>query len=380
MIPSNAILKAVLLLGLVGSSVASEKHNLVEIESDLFTEDELFFGRELQAMSVPPPEDICIDFALTFENYPTLDPDGNIVPGRAVNNGDYISDQYFRAFGIMFESTGGLEAFPRVFDSANPNPLDLDLGTPHVAYGGPGRGAGGRPGTPGQNDVPRGNVLIVQENDPNETNNDFSIPNDKRGGGTIMVIFTRPVRLLETIGLLDIADDRGETRIEVTYATSADEDAPKLLQTFDLDGNGNNGQVIQEIDLPYVSRLNVVFGTSGAITFVNFCADEVRVAFGEGEGEVGNEIPGVKPFRKLEKDDADEATADTIVSETKDRKLEKRRPSSKAIPAAKTTKGRKLHLEAIEQRKKNSTANTKRENKKPPSRNYTRGGGKQHKK
>lgn len=123
---------------LMGSTVAVSRKEIAEAEQEriLLEEDENFWGRDLQ-MSMPPP---CIDYKLNFEKYPLIDANGNIVEGNDVDAGDYISDQYQQAFGLDMSSTGGLLPYPRVFDSANPNPKDLDLGTPNGDFGGPGRG------------------------------------------------------------------------------------------------------------------------------------------------------------------------------------------------------------------------------------------------
>lgn len=350
---TTATLKAtaILLLSLIGSSVAIPQEQTFEIESVL-DEDESFFGRTLQDMSMPP-DNICIDFQLSFEVYPEIR-DGLIVPGNPVRNGDYISNQYFDAFGILMESTGGEFPFPRIFDSSNPNPLDLDLGTPHRDFGGPGRGEGGRRGAPGENSVPLGNLLIIQEDDPNQTGNSGRLPNDKLGGGTITFDFTRPVRFMEDVGMIDISDDMGETNIEFTYSTT--EGGPERFRRIDVDGTGNNGVSVVPVGLPYVRRMNVNFGTSGGITFVNFCANVVRVGFGEESD--GSSLPPVDSFanRKLEsRPEASESTVDDVA----DRNLE-----NNPIESTKTTKGRKLFPTTNEHK-----------NKKPP-RNYTRGANK----
>jgi hypothetical protein len=66
-----------------------------------------------------------------------------------------------------------------VFDSANPNMVDRDLGTPNEDFGGPGQGTGGESGSPFQNDRAKGNILIVAEN-LRDDNGDglIDVPND----------------------------------------------------------------------------------------------------------------------------------------------------------------------------------------------------------
>lgn len=51
-----------------------------------------------------------------------------------------------------------------MFDSAHPTGGDFDLGTPNQDFGGPGIGVGGEAGSPFQNDLAKGNILVVGEN------------------------------------------------------------------------------------------------------------------------------------------------------------------------------------------------------------------------
>ncbi len=50
-----------------------------------------------------------------------------------------------------------------IFDSANPTGEDPDLAAPHEDFGGPGRGEAGREGSPHENRVSLGKILIVAE-------------------------------------------------------------------------------------------------------------------------------------------------------------------------------------------------------------------------
>jgi hypothetical protein len=73
-------------------------------------------------------------------------------------------------------AAGGFGTLPRTLDTANPGeePFgDADLGAPNekCTPPGPGVGAGGEPGLPGENCSPLGNVLIIQEE-----NEDLTIP------------------------------------------------------------------------------------------------------------------------------------------------------------------------------------------------------------
>lgn len=103
-----------------------------------------------------------------------------------------------------------------IFNSSNVTGGDVDLGTPNVEYGGPGIGDGGN-SSAGlyANDVPQGNVLIIQEPavDP-------SIPNDHSEGGCMVFEFYQPVELLD-IGVLDADEPVKITVRLVVSLTSA---------------------------------------------------------------------------------------------------------------------------------------------------------------
>jgi hypothetical protein len=85
--------------------------------------------------------------------------------------------------------------------SSNPKD-DPDLGSPNMKCpgGGPGRGAGGEPGSPFPNCVPLGNVLIIQ--DPRTTS---SVANDSPFGGCFLFEFNSPIEVLNT-GILDVEE------------------------------------------------------------------------------------------------------------------------------------------------------------------------------
>lgn len=89
-----------------------------------------------------------------------------------------------------------VDATAMIFDSENPSEGDRDLGTPNRDFGGPGVGRAGRKGQPHENSEPRGNVLIISQDD------DPSVPNDERFGGYFLFEFETPM-VLKEIGLLD---------------------------------------------------------------------------------------------------------------------------------------------------------------------------------
>jgi hypothetical protein len=88
------------------------------------------------------------------------------------------------------------DATVMIFDSTNPSGGDVDLGTPNVDFGGPGIGRAGQQGRRYENNLPRGNLLIISQDD------DSSDPNDNRRGGIMQFDFTPDV-VAKQLGLLD---------------------------------------------------------------------------------------------------------------------------------------------------------------------------------
>ena len=99
------------------------------------------------------------------------------------------------SLGLTLFAEGGEGSLPCLFDTANPRKEktggDPDLGAPnnYCTPPGPGRGDGGRPGEPGENCDPLGNVLIIQE--PG-----IDVPDDNRDGGLLTLDFPAGWRLL----------------------------------------------------------------------------------------------------------------------------------------------------------------------------------------
>ena len=112
------------------------------------------------------------------------------------------------------------------FDTSDPPGStgdDLDLGAPNKAFGGPGVGAGGRPG-PFQNDRPLGNVLVIQE-DPALEDENPSPMDDCDGGGTVVFDFSElsasGVRV-SLVTVLDV-DNKQQAKSEFRLYGSNDE-------------------------------------------------------------------------------------------------------------------------------------------------------------
>ena len=127
-----------------------------------------------------------------------MTPDGTVLEG-----GDYVSLEWFSAYGITIKASstnGGYtpDGQARIYDTSIPGE-DLDLGSPNkkCTPSGPGVGVGGEPGQPGENCVPQGNVLIIQDGRTDK-------PSDNGFGGSIEFCFDTPAPEVYSIGLMDI--------------------------------------------------------------------------------------------------------------------------------------------------------------------------------
>lgn len=107
----------------------------------------------------PLTPDICteidVDFSVSADGTPVI-------------RGKYVSDNWLR-FGLILSAEGGVGDAPCFFDTASPlcknGDGDSDLGALNEACtpSGPGTGIGGVPGVDGENCLPLGNALIIQE-------------------------------------------------------------------------------------------------------------------------------------------------------------------------------------------------------------------------
>lgn len=188
--------------------------------------------------------------------------------GNPLRSGDILSDQYAE-FGIHVTSNDPLSHPVMIFDTAAPTGGDLDLGTPHRDFGGPGVGSGGETGGPGENQAPLGNVLILSED------GDAADPDDSATGGTLIFTFDEPADV-QAVRLLDI---------DVSGATIA---------LFDADGSrfdviavpnlGDNSVQVVPVDATGVSRLEITLPQSGAVAGIEF--------EGESSDESANDLAG----------------------------------------------------------------------------------------
>jgi hypothetical protein len=124
------------------------------------------------------------------------------VNGTAIPGGTYVQDQWLAAYGLLLSACGGFGDAPRLFNTSDIGDEligDSDLGSPNqfCSPSGPGVGAGGKPDQPGENCVPQGNVLIIQEEDTEQ-------PDDSEDGCCITFDFINKVEYVYEIGLMDI--------------------------------------------------------------------------------------------------------------------------------------------------------------------------------
>ena len=201
-------------------------------ETGVFTDLASFQTCDCQGVECPLP-------ALDFEGHPA---------------GTIIDDEYEPEITITTDDPVDHPAM--IFDTANPTGDDEDLGTPNADFGGPGIGAGGAAGQPGENSQSHDGVLIITE-DGSTTN-----PDDNEAGGTITLTFDVP-RPVYAVEILDIDPD------ESGSVTANLADGGQVVTTF---GNlGNNSYQFVVVDAQRVRSLDVTFSDSGALASVIFC-------------------------------------------------------------------------------------------------------------
>ena len=165
---------------------------------------------------------------------PTIDFETNAI-GSPLSAGDVLTDQ-FAEFGVHITTHDPVNNPAMIFDSANPTGNDFDLAS-----------------------TDQNNILIISEDA------DSSDPDDRAAGGTLIFTFDNPV-MLDDVGLLDV--DGSETATIRLY----DADSNLISETL-VNGAGNNQAQTAELSATLVSRMEIEFSASGAVTFVEFCRD-----------------------------------------------------------------------------------------------------------
>jgi hypothetical protein len=132
-----------------------------------------------------------------------------------------------------------------VFNTSSITGGDVDLGTPHTDFGGPGTGNGGAAGSSFANDSSKGNMLIISED------LDQLDPDDSKHAGTMCFNFEilGPVTL-HSITMIDIDNSEAPPvlRFYNTIGT--------LIDTLELSVTGDNG--IAVFDLGGISDVEVL--------------------------------------------------------------------------------------------------------------------------
>jgi hypothetical protein len=187
--------------------------------------------------------------------------------GDAPVAGLIITNQYGPGTGFAapftVSATGGAAGDAVLFDSSNPTGGDVDLGTPNEDFGGPGIGAGGEAGTPGQNDEALGFLLIVEENSTDDNGDgiiDGGAPNapDDAVGVTISLTFENPVTILSA----DLIDQEAAEPVTIT---AFDSNGDVIGTPVDAAGFGDNSYEVIDLGFTDVSELLFEFGGSGGI-------------------------------------------------------------------------------------------------------------------
>jgi len=152
--------------------------------------------------------------------------------------------------------------------------FDLDLGTPHMDFGGPGIGDGGAAGGPYPNDTPLGNILVLAKDlidsnfdglvdDPDDAdlpgyiNFDFSGIKKGKSDGTVTI---------NSFTIQDVELAEGETPAQVELS------GPGILTATIAVNNLDNGGVLtyDGINLSGVSNMRVNLKGSSAFASVLF--------------------------------------------------------------------------------------------------------------
>lgn len=150
----------------------------------------------------------------------------------------------------------------RVYDTSRKNFRDRDLGSPNETCNPPGlgRGAGGKRGKLGENCVPQGNVLVIQESNIKKVD-------DSSAGGAIRFDFEASKQYsLLNVGLLDI-DDGTLNRI-------VSKDRTGVYITTMSKGLGNNAFQEIKVDQGHEEALSsviVLFTGSGSVSYLTLC-------------------------------------------------------------------------------------------------------------
>ncbi len=182
-----------------------------------------------------------------------------------------------------------------IFDSANPTADDEDLGTPNSAFGGPGQGAGGRPGSMFENRIRRDNVLIVGENLNRGPDGLVSSPDDEGTYRRSRLSFDFSALGTVTISEIAVVDPEEGGRVEFLDSDGGRIAAEAIPET------GNNGVFTKRFPTPIsgVAVMHVELFGSGAVDIVEFARvgiDLEKATNGaDADRADGADVPRIEP-------------------------------------------------------------------------------------
>jgi len=184
-------------------------------------------------------------------------PAGTVVAGTEPN-GNLSPGNLFPGFTLSVANYGGGPESCVLFNSSAPTGNDWDLGTPNETFDGPGIGAGGEMGMPGENAEALGNLLVVAEDIiDGDGDNMVDDPDDEVGGGMIRFDFDEPTVVI-WVKIIDIDD--GESASAYLY------DGVNLIGSLGtIDYGENSEQKIDLMNYGAVTSMEVRFSSSGGI-------------------------------------------------------------------------------------------------------------------
>ena len=160
-----------------------------------------------------------------------------------------------------------------IFDSANPTGEDPDLGAPNETFlvdgvPGPGRGDAGIQGSPFENSVPLGKLLIIAE-DVVDGDGDGLVddPDDMDHRGNLLTTDFSGVGPVSIHNMTLIDVERNEAPATARLFNADDEE----IGSISLPATGDNGMVFVDFGAtPNVTKMLVSLGGSGAISGFEF--------------------------------------------------------------------------------------------------------------
>ena len=202
---------------------------------------------------------VCLP-TLDFE---TDDASASLVRGQVIDN-------EWTAWGVHVTTNSPSSHPAMIFDSANPSGNQPALGTPNQAYGGPGQGAGGMNGAPGQNSRALGKVLMISS--------DNNASNPAAGGGTLALTFDTPIHIDE-VQILNSADYAAAATVNV-YSDAA---GANLISPHAMLGLGANSLQTVAVNATGVQRLEISLPAGAAIPAIVSCRDQQTAYYTIGD-------------------------------------------------------------------------------------------------